>query len=128
MIYKFIDYINDKFTKDEENIDYNFSKINDNIFIKSYVGFKDIENIQIFNNIDFSVYKILFPNSAAFFFSFLCNIVFLPLFGLLVFLIIRKIKDLRYNNYYNDMETENLILVIINCFYWIFFLDFLFIH
>ena len=72
-----IDYIIDKIEKDEENIDYNYRKIYDNLYVKSFIGFKDIENIKKFNNIDFNAYKFLFPNKVAIVFSFLCSTFFI---------------------------------------------------
>lgn len=114
-----IDYINDKIEKDEENIDYNYRKIHDNLYVKSFIGFKDIENINKFNNIDFRAYKFLFPNKAAFVFSFLCSGFFL----IHLIYIIYKIIIACINNT-ADFGGVSVYERIILIFYWIIFIGF----
>ena len=60
--YKLLDYINDKINNDEKNIDYNYTYINYNNYIKNYMGFKDYQNAKDFELIDFSIYKQRYPN------------------------------------------------------------------
>jgi len=54
-----INYINKKI-KEEKNIDTYFKKIYYNEYVKSYIGFKSIDDIEKFNTIDFSLYKKIF--------------------------------------------------------------------
>ena len=108
-----IDYINDKIEKDEENIDYNYGKIHDNLYIKSFIGIKDIENIKKFNKIDFSAYKFLFPNNVALTFSFLCSIFFI----LKLLYIIFKIIIISCVNNVEDFGRFSVNILILLIFY-----------
>ena len=83
-----INYINKKI-KEEKNIDTYFKKIYYNEYIKSYIGFRSIDDIEKFNTIDFSLYKNIFPNKSAITFSFICGIIFL----ISIFIFIGKIKN-----------------------------------
>ena len=83
-----INYINKKI-KEEENIDTYFKKIYYNQYVKSYIGFRSIDDIEKFNTIDFSLYKSIFPNKNVIIFSFICGIIFL----LSIFIILGKIKN-----------------------------------
>lgn len=56
-IKKLIDYIVDKINNDENNIDYNCTYINNNYYVKNYMGFDNLEAMNNFNNIDFNAYK-----------------------------------------------------------------------
>ena len=71
-----INYINKKI-KEDENIDTYFKKIYYNEYVKSYIGFRSIDDIEKFNTIDFNLYKSFFPNFKAVIFSFICGIIFL---------------------------------------------------
>jgi len=74
--------------KEGENIDTYFKKIYYNEYVKSYIGFKRIDDIEKFNTIDFSLYKSIFPNKSSITFSFICGIIFL----ISIFIFIGKIK------------------------------------
>ena len=83
-----INYINKKI-KEEKNIDTYFKKIYYNEYVKSYIGFKSIDDIEKFNTIDFSLYKNIFPNKSPIIFSFICGIIFL----ISIFIFIGKIRN-----------------------------------
>jgi len=83
-----INYINKKI-KEESNIDTYFKKIYYNEYIKSYIGFRSLDDIEKFNTIDFSLYKNIFPNSGARIFSIICGIIFL----ISIFIFIGKLKN-----------------------------------
>ena len=88
-IMKLIDYIEEKMNSDE-NIDKNYTFINYNNYIKSYMGFKNLESVENFKKIDFSVYKKRFPNYA----SVALSITILCIFVIfIVILIIYFIKN-----------------------------------
>ena len=61
---KLIDYIEDKMN-DKDNIDKNYTFIGHNNYVKNYMGFENLEAVENFKNIDFSVYKKRFPNYAS---------------------------------------------------------------
>ena len=50
---------------DEENIDIYFNHIGDNFYVKNYIGFKKVEDINKFLKFDYSIYKKKFPNATA---------------------------------------------------------------
>ena len=114
-----IDYIIDKIEKDEENIDFNYRKIDDNLYVKSFIGFKDIENIKKFNIIDFSAYKFLFPNKVALVFSILCSIFFILSLLSIIYKIIIACRDNIED--FGGVSVDVLILLV---FYWIIFIGF----
>ena len=61
---KLIKYIEDKMNEDD-NIDKNYTNINNNNYVKNYMGFENLEAVDNFNKIDFNVYKKRFPNYAS---------------------------------------------------------------
>ncbi len=59
-------YIEKKLEEDdEENIDIYFNHIGDNFYVKNYIGFKKVEDINKFLKFDYSIYKKKFPNATA---------------------------------------------------------------
>ena len=86
-----INYINKKI-KEEKNIDTYFKKIYYNEYVKSYIGFKSIDDIEKFNTIDFNLYKSIFPNKSAIIFSFICGIIFLISIIIFIGKVINEIK------------------------------------
>ena len=115
-IKKLINYIDDKIN-DENNIDYNFTKISNNQYVKNYIGFKDKENVKNFDNIDFSLYKNIFPNHSAVTFSYICGIIFIAL------IIYHLVRIKKYKNE-NPLCTRKCCLIIYIIFYSISFLGF----
>ena len=84
-------YINKKI-KEEENIDTYFKKIYYNEYVKSYIGFRSIDDIEKFNTIDFSLYKNIFPNIIVIIFSFICGFIFLIDIFIFIGRVINEIK------------------------------------
>jgi hypothetical protein len=115
-IKKMLAYIDDKINKDEDNIDHNFRKIYHNEYVRSFFGFKDIESINNFNAIDFSVYKMLFPNTTAYYFSYVCGAIYIIYIVLLLIGFICKRRD--------NCCDECIIKVTFYIVYWIIFLGF----
>ena len=62
-INKLIDYINKKINEDA-NIDYNFTYINNNQYVKNYIGFENLEAAKDFEKIDFDVFKSRYPTNS----------------------------------------------------------------
>ena len=61
-IIKLIEFIDNKINNDENNIDYNFTYINNKYYVKNYMGFENLESMENFNKIDFNTYKNKYPN------------------------------------------------------------------
>ena len=108
-ILKLIDYIQEKLYEDEENIDKNFTKIYQNQYVKNYLGFKDEESINTFNKIDFSLYKIMFPNPTIVYLSISYLLVYL-VFIIINIIIVVKIKKDPFFSF--DGKCERLFIVI----------------
>ena len=86
---KLIKYIEDKMNE-EDNIDKNYTNINNNNYVKNYMGFENLEAVDNFNKIDFNVYKKRFPNYA----SVALSITILILFVIfIVIMIIHFVKN-----------------------------------
>ena len=64
-INKLLAYIEDKINKDENNIDYNFTYINNGQYVKNFLGFENMEAAEDFGKINFSLYKSRYPNYAS---------------------------------------------------------------
>ena len=90
---KLINYINKKIDEDENNIDYNAKKINNGQYVKSYIGFKSINDINNFKKIDFSLFKKIFPNQISAIFSIICDIIYLIFLIIYLMKFIYKIKE-----------------------------------
>ena len=88
-INKLIKYINDKINNDEKNIDYNYTYINLNNYVKNYMGFGNLEAANNFKKINFNIYKSRYPNYTALIFSIICGIIILFLIIMNIFIIIR---------------------------------------
>ena len=80
-INKLLDYIEKKINGDD-NIDYNFTYINANNYVKNYLGFENIEAAEDFNKINFSIYKKRYPDflSVAFAITFLITYSLLTIY------------------------------------------------
>ena len=87
-IKKLIDYIVDKINNDENNIDYNCTYINNNYYVKNYMGFDNLEAMNNFNNIDFNAYKKKYPNYITVVISFIIICAFAVfIFALIIYFI-----------------------------------------
>ena len=87
-IKKLIDYIVDKINNDENNIDYNCTYINNNYYVKNYMGFDNLEAMNNFNNIDFNAYKKKYPNYITVVVSFIIICAFAVfIFALIIYFI-----------------------------------------
>ena len=63
---KFKNYVNKKIEEDEENIDIYFNHIGDDFYVKNYIGFKSVKDLNTFMDYDYSFAKNIFPNKAIF--------------------------------------------------------------
>ena len=61
---KFKQYIEERLQKEESNIDKYYEYVGEKVYIKNYIGFRTIEDIDKFMNFDYSIYKYKFPNRA----------------------------------------------------------------
>ena len=90
---KLIDYIDDKINNDEKNIDYNYTYVNYNNYVKNFIGFKDYENAKDFDKIDFSIYKSRYPNYVSMIFAAIL-LSFFTIILILIIIFIIKDKDI----------------------------------
>ena len=82
---KFNKYVEEKLESKENKIDKYYINVGENAYIKNYIGFKSLNDINTFNNFDYNIYQDNYPNKTAYFFGiangilntfFLCTIVF----------------------------------------------------
>ena len=90
-INKLKDYIIEKIN-DEKNIDYNFTKISNNQYVKNYLGFKSKKEIDNYERIDFSIYNRIFLSEMAAIFSIISISLLLFIYVIKLFIIIKEIK------------------------------------
>ena len=105
----------------EEKDDNSYIKIYDNMYIRNYIGFENMEQIQKFLDIDFRKnYRTIFPNVAAIVFGYMS---FIPMLVSIIF----SISRLLYKDVPNQTSDESCVacvkfLIIIN--YAIFFIGY----
>ena len=56
------EFLNEKFVK-AKNRDKYYKKISDGVYVKNFVGFENREQLDLFKNTDFTIYKSLFPDN-----------------------------------------------------------------
>ena len=59
---EFLEYVEEKIENDKNNIDQFYIEVGDNCYIKNYIGFETVKDIDIFLNTNFDIYKRTFPN------------------------------------------------------------------
>ena len=117
---KINDYILKKL-EEKSNIDIYYKNISDNLYIRNYIGFGNLEQMNKFMNFDFREnYKMIFPNLAAIVFGYISSIPF-------IILIVFAIKRLCYKDKPNQTSnsgavccTQSMVIFL----YIIFFLGF----
>ena len=90
---KFMDFVVKKIDNDENNYDNYFLPIGDNCYVKNYIGFKTIEDINKFVKLDFNIYKKIFPNQVSSRFAVFGFIVSILLIAISISLLILEEKN-----------------------------------
>ena len=114
-------YILDKFNE-KINTDIYYQRIDNNLYIRNYIGFENNQQMEEFINSDFRYnYKKIFPNTPAIVFGFISTIPFL-------ILIIFAITRLNYKDKPNSKPANSCDVFCSKCFvifiYMIFFIGF----
>ena len=93
-------YIDKKLEEDdEENIDIYFNHIGDNFYVKNYIGFKKVEDINKFLKFDYSIYKKKFPNATASKFALADAIIIGSFVIVFIIMTIKYSKDIFFKSY-----------------------------
>ena len=69
---RFLDYMEERLEFNENNVDKYYMNIGDNYYVKNYILFQNIEDLEKFLNFDFSLHKRLFPNKVSGIFACIC--------------------------------------------------------
>ena len=103
---KFKKYVEKKLEAKENKIDKYYVNIGENAYIKNYIGFKNLNNINIFMNFDYNIYKDKYPTKYD---SLLAQIIAftVPFFFYFLFLYVRIFRN-EYKNYINKREKEEV--------------------
>ena len=99
-------YINSSLNKNNDE-DKNYTKIFDKIYYKNFIGFENAEVMDKFRNVDFTIYKNIFPDNIK-----LLLIITLEVF-LFIFIIIYILKLKIYDNDLEDICKKNEYYIII---------------
>ena len=83
------EYIDKKLNKSDNNNDTNYTQIFYNIYIKNFVGFENAEQMDIFNNTDFTIYKNIFPHNIRLFLVMFFEVLLV----IFVIIYIRKLME-----------------------------------
>lgn len=112
---KFIAYTEEKLENEENNDDIYYQNVGEDVYIKNYIGFGSIEDIDKFLNFDFTVFKYIFPTRttsivALVFMILDVFILFIPLFAYIHYL--ELLKKEKYNKNKeakkNKSETQKI--------------------
>ena len=60
---KFKKYVEEKIKSEENKPDEYFINIGENAYIKNYIGFRSMEDMETFMNFDYKIYKKIFPSN-----------------------------------------------------------------
>ena len=82
-------YIDNELNKADNNNDKNYTQIFYNIYIKNFVGFENAEQMDIFNNTDFTIYKNIFPHNIRLFLVMFFEVLLV----IFVIIYIRKLME-----------------------------------
>ena len=61
----FMSYVEEKLKSEDNDDDIYYEYIGEDIYIKNYIGFRSIDDLDKFMNYDFDIYKDIFPKTAA---------------------------------------------------------------
>ena len=89
----FLNYINKKYLKKEENNDIYYKHIGDDFYVKNYIGFKNLKSINEFENFDYNIFKRLFPNKVSAGFAIFCSIIAIANIIAIIYVFVESTKD-----------------------------------
>ena len=100
-------YIEKELNKSDNNNDKNYTQIFSNIYIKNFVGFENAEQMDIFKNTDFTIYKSIFPHNISLF------LIIVPefLFIIVIIIYIRKLVEDEEEKDNICKKLENFIII-----------------
>ena len=112
---KFKKYVEEQLETKENIIDKYYLNVGENAYIKNYIGFKSLEDINKFTNFDYDIYKYNYPTKTAYYYSYANGIIhgILFIFWNLFFLTFWE-KISIYSNDNVDNSNNNSTIVNIN--------------
>ena len=63
---KFKEYVEEQLKTEENDIDKYYTNVGENAYIKNYIGFKNLDDINKFFNFDYNIYKYNYPTKTAY--------------------------------------------------------------
>ena len=125
---KFKKYVEEQLETKENVIDKYYINVGENAYIKNYIGFKSLDDINKFSNFDYDIYKDNYPTKPAYNYAYangIIHIIFLILWIVLYILIYEEgsknsnnntdnnnstIANIQQSNNNNQKDTENIEL------------------
>ena len=101
---KFKDYVEEQLETEENDIDKYYINVGENAYIKNYIGFKTLDDINKFFNFDYNIYKYNYPTKTAYRLALAAGIL-----GVIFFLIFSMVFCAFLDKAYEDkkeMKTE----------------------
>ena len=62
---EFKDYVQKKIENEENELDKYYKNVGENAYIKNYIGFKNLDDINTFMNFDYKIYEDIYPTKTA---------------------------------------------------------------
>lgn len=102
---EFKDYVVKKLESEENKIDKYYLNVGENAYIKNYIGFKSLNDINRFMNFDYNIYKDKYPTYTAFILAIITIIV--AGLSLVVSIFYCIALYLKYNSKLEKIECNN---------------------
>ena len=105
-------YVEEKIQLEENKVDKYFINIGENAYIKNYIGFESLDDIETFMNFDYKkIYKKIFPSQNVYIASITFEVIdFLLFFIDMVLFIIFEIEiEKNEKNYFNNKIIKNVV-------------------
>ena len=107
---KFKDYVEEKLENEENDIDKYYINVGENAYIKNYIGFKSLNDINKFFNFDYNIYKYNYPTKTAYILALIIGIigsVFLSFFPILFWIFLNTAyKDRKQKMMNNEVKVK----------------------
>jgi len=102
---KFKNYVENKLETEENKIDKYYLNVGENAYIKNYIGFKNLKDVNRFMNFDYNIYKDNYPTKTAYKLA-LANGILAIIFFFLSFSYCYVLEE-AYDNYKEKKKPEN---------------------
>ena len=103
---KFKNYVENKLKTEENKIDKYYLNVGENAYIKNYIGFKSLKDVNRFMNFDYNIYKDNYPTKTTYIIA-LVILIFDICYLAIIFILYCDIFEEDYQKYKNKKDNNN---------------------